>query len=53
MLVFFITRGTLGLSHAQATQACSSHIVVDLADLARVPVKAISHGEDQNQNLCA
>ena len=30
------TREGQGLSHVEATQDCSSHIVVDLADLTRI-----------------
>ena len=47
------TRETLGLSDAQATQACSSHIVVGLADLTRAPTNHLRNGNDHYPNFLA
>ena len=40
-----ITCEALGLHHAQATQASSSHIVMDLAAILSVPSRTLSDGE--------
>ena len=40
-----ITCEALGLHHVQATQASSSHIVIDLVALLRVPSRTCSNSE--------
>ena len=40
-----ITCEALGLRHVQATQASSSHIVIDLAAILRVPSRTLSNSE--------
>ena len=41
-----ITREALGLHQVQATQASSSHIVIDLAAILRVPARAMYNSDD-------
>ena len=42
---FLITCEALGLRHVQATQASSSHIVIHLAAILRVPSRTLSNSE--------
>ena len=48
-----ITCEALGLHHAQATQASSSHIVIELAAIFRVPARASNNSDDAFPNFFA